>query len=177
MCARHTIASGKHVFRTRSLHTYLWRENISWNRNCTTGMMVFSLLRVQDNNILPKWYGEITGLCFDCPEDGDLHIPSYHLSLPAAISIYGWRYQARHYCAYANGLSCLFWLRAAPFTLQIKLLHPCVNFLGTNYKNALQQVLCKLLFIYCLSFSKSFGKYWFKTFNETKSFNKVERLI
>ena len=104
-------------------------------------------------------------------------ICTYHLSPPAAISIYGWRYHARHYSAYANGLPCLFCLRATPFTLQIKLLHPCVNFLGTNYKNALQQVLCKLLFIYYLSSSKSFGKYWFKKFNETKSFNKVDRLI
>ena len=73
---------------------------------------------------------------------------TYHLNPPAAISIYGWRYQARHYCAYANGLPCLFCLRAPSFTLQIKLLHPCVSFWGTNYKNALQQVLCKLWFIY-----------------------------
>ena len=88
---------------------------------------------------------------------------TYHLNPPAAISIYGWRYQARHYCAYANGLPCLFCLRV-PFTLQIKLLHPCVSFLGTNYKNALQQVLCKLWFIYYLSSSTSFEKYWFKNF-------------
>ena len=69
---------------------------------------------------------------------------TYHLNPPAAISIYGWRYQARHYCAYANGLPCLFCLRAPPFTLQLKLLQPCVSFWETNYKNALQQVLCKL---------------------------------
>ena len=35
-------------------------------------MMLFSLLRVQDNNILPNWHGETAGLCFDCLEDGDL---------------------------------------------------------------------------------------------------------
>ena len=46
---------------------------------------------------------------------------------------------------------------------QIKLLHACVSFLGTYYKNALQQVLCKLWFIYYLSSCKSFEKYWFKT--------------
>ena len=47
---------------------------------------------------------------------------TYHLNPPAAISIDGWRNQARHYCAYANGLPCLFCLRASLFTLQIKLL-------------------------------------------------------
>ena len=115
------------------------QEHISWNRNwhkpgkSTTGMMHLFLLRLQDNNILPKWYEETTGLCFDCPVDGDL-----------AISIYGWRYQARHNCTYANGLPCLFCLRVPPFTLPIKLLHPFVSLWGTNYKNALQQVLCKL---------------------------------
>ena len=83
---------------------------------------------------------------------------TYHLNPPAAISIYGWRYQARHYCAYANGLPCLFCLRAPPFTLQIKLLDPSVSFLGTNYKNALQQVLCKHWSIYYLSSSNSFSK-------------------
>ena len=35
----------------------------------TTGTILLSLLRVQDNVILPKWYEETTGLCFDCPED------------------------------------------------------------------------------------------------------------
>ena len=87
---------------------------------------------------------------------------TYHLNPPAAISIYGWRYQARHYCAYANGLSCLFCLRAPSFNLQIKLLPPCVNLWEAAYKNALQQVLCKLWFIYYVSSSKSFEKYWFK---------------
>ena len=89
---------------------------------------------------------------------------TYHLNPPAAISIYGWGYQARHYCTYPNGLPCLFYLRAPPFTLQIKLLHPCVSFFGTNQKSALQQVLCKLGFNYYLSSSKSFKKYWFKNF-------------
>ena len=61
------------------------QEYVSWNRNrhepgkSTTGMMLLSLLRVQDNNILPKWYEKTTGLCFDCPEDGDLHTISTHL--------------------------------------------------------------------------------------------------
>ena len=130
------------------------QEYISWNRNqhkpgkSTTGMMLLSLLRVQDNNILPKWYEETTGLCFDCPEDDDLHIPSQptcsHFSLWVEV-------QAKHCCAYANRVPCLFCLRAPPFTVQIKLLHPCVSFLGTSYKNALQQVLWKLWFIYYLS--------------------------
>ena len=42
----------------------------------TTDMMLLSLLRVQDNSILPKWYEETTGHCFDCLEDGDLHMTS-----------------------------------------------------------------------------------------------------
>ena len=37
-----------------------------------------SLLSLQDNVFLPKWYEETTELCFDCPEDDDLHIPSQH---------------------------------------------------------------------------------------------------
>ena len=116
------------------------QEYISWNMDrrkpgkSITGMMLFSLLSVQDSNILPKWYEETTGLC------------TYYLNPPAAIFIYGWRYQGRHNCAYANGLPCLFRLRAPTFTLQRKLLHPCVIFWETSYKNALQQVLCKLWF-------------------------------
>ena len=115
----------------------------------TTDMMLLSLLRVQDHNILPKWYEESTRLCFDCPEDADLPC---HLNIPAAIYIYEWRYQARNYCAYANGLPCLFRLRAQPLTLQLKLLHPSESLWDTNYKNALQQNLCKLWFIYYRSY-------------------------
>ena len=129
----------------------------------TTDMMLLFLLRVQDNNVLPKWYEDTTGLCFDCLEDGDLHITSQHLNPPAAISIYGWGYLARHYCAYANGLPCLFRLRSPPFTLQLKLPHLCVKFWETNYKNALQQVLCKLWFICYLS-SYSFVKTCFRNY-------------
>ena len=104
----------------------------------TTGMMLLSLLKVQGNNILPKWYEETIGLCIDRPEDGDLHTPSQ------PTCSHGWRCQARHYCAHANGLACLFRLRAPPFTSQLKLLHPCLSFWETNYENALQQVLCML---------------------------------
>ena len=43
-------------------------------------MMLLSLLRVQDNNILPKWYEETTRLYFVCPEDGDQRMPSQHTS-------------------------------------------------------------------------------------------------
>ena len=42
----------------------------------TSDVMFLSLLRVQDNNILAKWYEETAGLCFDLPEDRDMHIPS-----------------------------------------------------------------------------------------------------
>ena len=52
----------------------------------TTGMMRFSVLRVEDNNILPKWFEETAGLCFDCLQDGDLHIPSQ----PNCIHFYLW---------------------------------------------------------------------------------------
>ena len=43
-------------------------------RRSTMDMMLLSLLRVQDNYILPKWCEETAGL-FCCPEDGKLHIP------------------------------------------------------------------------------------------------------
>ena len=129
-------------------------------KKSTTSMILLSLLRVQDNIILPKCYEKTTGICFDSPEDGDLH---KLLNPPSAISVFGWRYQARHYCAYANGLPCLFCLKAPCFTLQRKLLHTCVRFLWTNYKNALQQVLSKLWFIYYLFSWKSFEKCWFKS--------------
>ena len=66
VCPRHTVTSGKYVFPTRSLYTYLWslthsstvkdiQEYISWNMNqhkpgkSTMGMMLFSLLMMQDN--------------------------------------------------------------------------------------------------------------------------------
>ena len=109
-----------------------------------------------------------------------------HLNPPAAISNYGWRHQAGYYCTYANGLPCFFRLRATPFTLQLKLLHPGISFWKKNYKNALQQALCKLGFIYYLYSSKAFGKYRFKNYvhlipsrrhNEMKSFSKTDRLI
>ena len=87
---------------------------------------------------------------------------TYYLNPPAAISINGWKYQARHYCAYANGLPFLFCQRVLTFTLNIKLLNPRVNFWRTNYMNSLQQVICKLWFIYYLASSMSFEKYWFK---------------
>ena len=66
--------------------------SISTNRNrhkpgkSTTSIMFLYLLRVQENNILPQWYEETTGLCFDCPEDGDLHIPSQ----PTCSHFYLW---------------------------------------------------------------------------------------
>ena len=147
------------------------QEYIGWNMNqhkpgkSTTGMMLLSLLRVQVNNILPKWYEETTGLCFDRPEDGDLHTPSQ------PTCSHGWRYQARHYCAHANGFACLFRLKAPPFTSQLKLLHPCLSFWETNYENALQQVLCKLWFVYYLYSSKSSGKYWFFNFSKETQWN------
>ena len=72
---------------------------------------------------------------------------TFHLHPLAAIFIYGWRYQASHYCACAKWLPCLFCLRAPPFTLQLKLLHPYVSFWVTNYKNALQQVLSRRFYL------------------------------
>ena len=58
------------------------QKYVSWSMkqhkpgNSTTGMILLSLLRMQDNIILPKWYEYTSGICFDCPDDGDLHIPS-----------------------------------------------------------------------------------------------------
>ena len=161
------------------------QEYISWNMNghkpgkSRTSMMLLSLLRVQENNIVPKWYKTLLGFVLAVQK----MVPcSYHLNPPAAISIYGWRYQARPYCTYANWLPCLFCL----FILQLKLLHSCVSFWETNCKNALQQVLYKFWFIYYLYSSNSFGNYWFRNYvylisykkrNETKCFSKTDRLI
>ena len=93
MCVRDTQAAvGDMYFQPEaSIHTYgalltavlskiysgVYQLKYEPNKpgKSTTGMMLLSLLRVQDNNILPKWYEETTGPCFDCPEDGDLHIP------------------------------------------------------------------------------------------------------
>ena len=56
------------------------QEYISWNMKWqkpgknAAGMMLLSLLKVQGNNILPKWYEETKGLCFDYPKNGDLHM-------------------------------------------------------------------------------------------------------
>ena len=111
---------------------------------------------------------------------------TYHLNPLATISIYGRRYQARHYCACANRLLCMPRLRASSLTLQLKLLHPCVSFREINYRNALQQVLCRLWSIYYLYSSNSFSKYcsrnhvyWIssKKDNEIKSFSKTDRFI
>ena len=123
-------------------------------------MMPLSLLRVQDH-ILPNALKRLQGFVLTVQR---MVTCTYHLTLPAAISIYGWRYQARHYCPCANGLLCLFCLRAPTFTLQLKLLHPCVSFREMNYKNVLQQVLCNPWLIYYLSLSKSFGKYWCRNY-------------
>ena len=108
----------------------------------TTGMMLVSLLSVEDNNILPKWYEETTGLCFDCPDDGDLHISSQPTCSLFPFMGVGTRLGIIVHML--MGCHTFFCLSAPPITLQITLLHPCVSFWGTNYKNALQQVLCKL---------------------------------
>ena len=119
---------------------------MNWDKfgKSTTGMMLLFLLRVQDNIILRKWYGETQGPCFDYLEDGDLNIPSE----TTCSRFYLWT----EVC-----------LRAPPFILQLKLLHPCVTFGKINHRNMLQQVLCRLWFIYYLYPSRSFGKYWFKS--------------
>ena len=98
-------------------------------------MLLLSLLRVQDNDILPNGMKRLQGFVLTVQR---VVTCTRHLNPLVAISIYGWRYQAKHYCAYVNGLPCLLCLRAPPFTLQIKLLHPFLSFLGTDYKNTLQ---------------------------------------
>ena len=175
MCAKHTITSGKYLFPARSLHTYLWSLTYS-----STAKDIFRSISVEIwTEIMgktqrawcssPCWRWKTIIACQNGMKRLQgfvltvrmIVICKYHPNPPAAISIYGCKYHARHYCAYANGLPCLFCLIATPITLQITLLHPCVSFWGTNYKKVLQQVLCKLWFIYCLSSSKSFEKHWF----------------
>ena len=73
-----------HTYRTlpKAVLSKTIQEFISWNMNqhkpekSTAGMMILPLLRVQGNNILPKWYEETKVLCFDYPADGDLHTPT-----------------------------------------------------------------------------------------------------
>ena len=86
---------------------------------------------MEGNFIQPKWYEETKGLCLDCPEDS-------HLNPTVAIYFEEWRYQVSHYCAYDNGLPCLFRLRAPPFTSKLKLRQLCGSFWESNYENALQ---------------------------------------
>ena len=170
MCARHTITSGKYLFPARSLHTYLWSLTYSstvkdifrsisveiWTE--IMGKTQSSLLKVKTIKYWQNGMKRLQGFVLTVRM---IVTCKYHPNPPAAISIYGCKYHAIHYCAYANGLPCLFCLIATPITLQITLLHPCVSFWGINYKKVLQQVLCKLWFIYCLSSSKSFEKHWF----------------
>ena len=103
---------------------------------------------------------------------------TYHFNPSAAISSYGWRFQARHYCAYANGLSCLIRLRGPSFTLQLKILHPCLSLYETitrmrcnkYYANSDPFITYTIFII--LHYLMSSKKY-----KETKSFRKTDRLI
>ena len=79
---------------------------------------------------------------------------TYHLNTSVAIFIYEWRYQARHYCAYAYGLPYLFRLRALPFTSQTTSI--LCRLLGTNYRNVFRKS--------CASFDS------FITYNPLKSY-------
>ena len=201
MCVRHTITSGKYVFPTRILHTYLW--SLTYNSTVkyifrSTSVEIWtdlSLRKAQQAWCFSPCKGGKT--IMSCHNDVKRLLGfvltvqrmvtcTYHLNPPAVISIYGWRHQAKHFCAYVDGLPYLLRLRAPPFTLQLKLLHPYVSFWETNYKNVLQQVLCKFLFIYYQYSSKPFGKYGFRNYvylisskkhNETKSFSRTDRLI
>ena len=97
--------------------------------------------------ILPKFYEETTRLSFNCPRNGDLHIPP---QLTCRLFCLWVEVPCKMLLHITNGFPCLFCLRAPLFTLHLKLLHPRVTFLETNYRNALQQVLRKLWFIYYL---------------------------
>ena len=72
------------------------------------------------------------------------------------------------------------------FYFTTKTTSPFCKLLGKNYKNALQQVLCKLGSIYYIYSSKYFGKYWFrnhvylissKKLKETNGFSKEDSFI
>ena len=157
MCARHTVTSRKHVFAIRNLffqgHI---RKYIGWNMKrhkpgkITACMMLFSLLRVEDNKLSSQ--NRLKRLQnFVLISQRMVVTCTYHLSPNATISIYGWRYQARHHhCAYGNGLPCFFCLRWLPFTLQVKYLRVCVSSWEKGCRNVLKQVLWKLWFIHYL---------------------------
>ena len=129
MCARHTITSEKYVvFPTRSLHTYPWSltysstvKDIFRSRNRhgkpgkTPGMMMLLSLLEGCKTIKSCQNGmkRLQGFVLTVQT---MMTCTYHLNPPAAISVYGWRCQARHliiYCTCAmDGLPCLFCLRA-----------------------------------------------------------------
>ena len=125
MCARHTITSGKYVFPTRSLRTYLWSPTYS-----STVKDIFRSTSVEigtDISLGKALQAWCFSPCWGCKtiiscQNGMKRLQgfvltvqsmvtcTYHLNSPAAVSIYGWRYQARHHCAYVMGcLACFAW--------------------------------------------------------------------
>ena len=127
-CVWETITSWKYVFPTRNLHTYLW--SLTYNR---TVKDIFRSISVGIWTDISLWKAQRAWCfshCWGCKivlscQNGMKRLQgfvltvwrtvtcTYHLNPLAAISIYEWRYQARHYCTYANGLPCLFHLGSA----------------------------------------------------------------
>ena len=133
-------------------------------------MMLLSLLRVQDNNILPKWHEETKGLYFDGPEDGDLHIPSQ----PTCNHFYLWvEVPGQTLLCSANGLRCLFCLRAPPFTLRLKLFHLCVSFWETNTRKRRNKFY--LSFDSCITYSPQV--FWKVLVQKLCLFNLMKRKV
>ena len=150
-----TIASGKYVFPTRSIHTYLWRLTYSSTvkdifRSTSVEIRTdISLRKAQRAWCFSPCWGcktiiscqngmkRLQGLVLTVPR---MVTCTYHLNPIATISIYGWRYQARHYCVYANGLPCLLLPCWGDHLLlkTNKTISPLCKLLGTNYENALQ---------------------------------------
>ena len=131
---------------------------MNWDKfgKSTTGMMLLFLLRVQDNIILRKWYGETQGPCFDYLEDGDLHIPSE----TTCSRFYLWT----EVC-----------LRAPPFILQLKLITGicCSKF----YAGSDSYITYTPLGLLASTDSNHVYSILSKKTNETKSFSKADRLI
>ena len=139
LCVRlNTITSEKYVFPTRSLHKYLWSLIY---RSALKDIFRSISVKIWTNVSLgeAQWTWCFSP-CYGCKiiiscQNGVKRLQgffavqrmancTYQLPSQPMCShfYYGWRYQARHYCVYANGLSCLFHLRKPPFILQLNLI-------------------------------------------------------
>ena len=148
----------------------------------TTGMMLFSLLRVQDTIIFPKWYEDTTKLCFNCPEDGDLHVPSQLTCQPFLFMGGSTRIDIIAHML----MGCMLVLpESNTFYFTTKTASCQYIFLGKRLQECVAAIPIKALIDLLPYSSKSFGKYQYRNCifklinkdNDTKCFGKTGRPI